>query len=132
MQTMPVSQRFIKQAEDIIKKRRPSIQFLKCDGHEIFFKESDGNLYSMNALYLDLGILRVVRHYITVDFEQRTKRVDVVYRTYVTDENFMTKDYDFHLQESFDNDLESGIKLATELAQEKNCVYTGVNEWRNG
>ena len=100
---MPVSQKFISQAENIIKKKRESIQFLKCDGHEIFFKESDGNLYSMNALYLDLGILRVVRHYITVDFEQRTKRVDVTYRKYVTDENFMTKDYDFQIQHSHQN-----------------------------
>ena len=131
MQTMPVSQKFISQAENIIKKKRESIQFLKCDGHDIYFKESDGNLYSMNALYLDLGILRVVRHYITVDFEQRTKRVDVTYRKYVTDENFMTKDYDFQIQHSFDNDLESGIELANELAQEMNCVYTGVNKWTN-
>lgn len=131
MQTMPVSQKFISQAENIIKKKRESIQFLKCDGHEIFFKESDGNLYSMNALYLDLGILRVVRHYITVDFEQRTKRVDVTYRKYVTDENFMTKDYDFQIQHSFDNDLDSGVKMANELAQEMNCVYTGVNKWTN-
>ena len=127
----PPSAKTKKMAEEILKQKRDDVQFLKCEERDIFFKVSDGNLYSMNATYLENGILRIVRHSISVDFEQRTKRVDVTYRKNVTDENFMAKDYDFQIQKSFDNDLDSATKMAMELAQEMNCVFTGVNKWTN-